>query len=98
MIGAARLPADPFMGPDPIRLHAVALDIGQRFQAAYAPLALAHIADATMDPTVLLAAYGKAHATGLAGSIAAGAGDDVDSLIDDLAHWLRAEVAALRGQ
>ncbi len=88
MIGAA----NPFAGPDPSRLDALVEEIGQAFQAGYAPLAMRHIFDATLHPAVLSAAVAKAHAAGLVAIIATAAGGNRSQLITDLTDWIRSEV------
>lgn len=84
---------NPFGGPEPWRVDALAEEIGRAFVAGYAPVAQRHIFDGTLHPAVLSAAVAKAHAAGLAAMIRAGAGGDTDQLVTDVMTWVRAEVA-----
>lgn len=84
---------NPFAGPDPALVDAIALEIGAGFVSGYSPIALRHIADPRVGASTLMAAVALAHATGLATAIRTAAGGDRRQLVADIAAWIEAEVA-----
>lgn len=86
---------NPFGGPDPMRVDAIAKEIGAGFIAGYAPIAQRHIFDPTLPGSILIAAIGKAHAAGLAKIVAGLPADGRRQLIADIAAWIDAEVTGI---
>lgn len=84
---------NPFAGPDPARVDALADEIRAGFVTGYAPIAQRHILDPTLPSSILIAAIGKAHAAALAKIIRTLPADGRRQLIADIAAWISAELS-----
>ncbi len=85
--------ADPFAGPYPAQVDAVAHRISGAFKDGMVPVARQLIADESLPPAALSAGIAKAYANGLISAIVAGTSGDRDTVVAEICAWVRAGVA-----
>lgn|GEM_PF-6338799 len=87
---------NPFIGPDPARLDAIAARAAEAIRQGCADLARELMVDATLHPAIITAAFAKAYTVNLLSTVRS-AGGDTDQLLASIFLYMRAELAKTAG-